>query len=816
MLKNYLVISLRLLKKNKAFSLINILGLSTGIACCVLITLYIQDEMNYEKGFSEREKVFRVNTTFIKDGNVDTGPRTSPSIAFGLAEAVSGIETATRVFRIPGVDQHIVRYKDKTFFEDNAMLVDSTFLQIFDYKLVHGDAATVLNSPSSLMISQKLSTKIFGDENPVDESLIVNSGTSADTFRITGVVATPKFPSHLDADLYMSMNSNGWGQWVLSQTTWTNNNMCIAFLKLTHPENASAIEGKFPALMEQHGGAELKQSGRQKILKLQPLDKIRLYSADWNLKSENGSGITYLYIIGSIGFVILLLACINFMNLTTAKSAQRAGEVGIRKSMGAYRGNLIRQFLGEAGVIVFFSMLIAFSLVVLALPVFNTMMEKSLALTSDNLPFILTATVVICVVTAVLAGSYPAFFLSSLRPTQVLKGKTLSGDGSQWLRKSLVVVQFVITITLLSGIVIIQQQLEYIRTKSLGFNSDQVIMVPLRTQQAAAEYASLKEAFSQIPGVTNVSATTSIPSTPLFRDWNIFKHGSSNDMSLRHEIVSVDEDYFKVLDIPILQGRDFLVGQDNLAEDTVNFPKVIVNEASLRALDISAKDAIGTTLHFQPGDEVYSYNVIGVIRDFHQFSLHRDISPMMFILPSSRDNFPYLAATVNLASFKTVFEKMKQQWNARINDTPFESVFLNENIKTMYAEESRTSMLLTLSTSIALIISCLGLYGLSVYVAERKTKEIGIRKVVGASIRSILVMLSREYVKLVAISFLISIPIGYYLMEKWLENFAYKISPGVSVFLVSGIVSFLVAWLTISFESFRAATKNPVDTLRNS
>jgi putative ABC transport system permease protein len=484
--------------------------------------------------------------------------------------------------------------------------------------------------------------------------------------------------------------------------------------------------------------------------------------------------------------------------------------------MGAYRGNLIRQFLGEAGVIVFFSMLIAFSLVVLALPVFNTMMEKSLALTSDNLPFILTATVVICVVTAVLAGSYPAFFLSSLRPTQVLKGKTLSGDGSQWLRKSLVVVQFVITITLLSGIVIIQQQLEYIRTKSLGFNSDQVIMVPLRTQQAAAEYASLKEAFSQIPGVTNVSATTSIPSTPLFRDWNIFKHGSSNDMSLRHEIVSVDEDYFKVLDIPILQGRDFLVGQDNLAEDTVNFPKVIVNEASLRALDISAKDAIGTTLHFQPGDEVYSYNVIGVIRDFHQFSLHRDISPMMFILPSSRDNFPYLAATVNLASFKTVSEKMKQQWNARINDTPFESVFLNENIKTMYAEESRTSMLLTLSTSIALIISCLGLYGLSVYVAERKTKEIGIRKVVGASIRSILVMLSREYVKLVAISFLISIPIGYYLMEKWLENFAYKISPGVSVFLVSGIVSFLVAWLTISFESFRAATKNPVDTLRNS
>jgi putative ABC transport system permease protein len=813
MLRNYIVIALRLLVKNKVFSLINILGLSTGIACCILITLFIQDEFNYEKGFPERHKVFRINSAFVKDGGTERSPYTSPAIGFGLQHALPGVEHATRVVKFLGVDQHIVRYKDKTFFEKRAYLVDSTFLDVFPFKLNEGNAATALDAPSSALISEELSGRIFGKESPLDELLIINSGQSIDTFRITGVVATPKYPSHIDADLYLSMNSNGLGSWILQQTTWANNNFVGGYLKLQDRQDYKTLEAKFAEQLDIHAGEELKASGRQKVLSLQPLDDIRLYS-NFTRPDDQSSSITYVYMIGTIGIFILLLACINFMNLTTAKSAQRASEVGVRKSMGAYRGNLVRQFLGESMVIVVFALLVSFLMVMLVLPTFNSVMQKELSLNVNNLPFIIIAATLICLFTGVLAGSYPAFFLSSLRPTQVLKGKSLIGDRSQWLRKGLVVFQFVITITLISSIVIIQKQLRFIQSKSLGYDTEQVIMVPLRTPTALQSYSTLKSEFERIGGVKLVSGASSIPSTPLFSDWPLYKQGSSNDNSMQHENVWVDVDYFDALNIPFVAGRDFLDNQDNLPGDTINPWKIIVNEASLKALGIPLNDAVGASVFFEPGPGVrYEYHIVGVVKDFHQFSLHRQITPMTLILPPQR-NFQYIAVQVRLDEYQSIHEKMKIVWDERINDIPFESIFLNESIKTLYTEEARMSTMLTISTVIALIISCLGLYGLSIYVAERKTKEIGIRKVVGASVQSIVGMLSKEYIILIIISFVIAIPLGYYMMDKWLEGFAYKIDPGINVFLISGGLAFSIAWLTISFESFRAARRNPVDTLR--
>jgi putative ABC transport system permease protein len=815
MLKNYIVIALRLLVKNKLFSLINIVGLSTGIACCILITLYIQDELTYEKGFSEYEKVFRVNTEFTRDGKAELGPNASPAIAPGVAQALPEIETYTRVMPPLNTEVNIVLYKDKSFFEKKAVLVDSTFFDVFPYRLSEGDRNTALDGPSSAVISESLSKKIFGDESALDETLIINSGTTADTFRITGVIAKPEVPSHVDNDIYMTMNSRGWGRWVLSQTTWANNNIVGTYLKLKDPSSWKTVEGKLPALVDMHAGEELKQSGRNKRLLLQPLDKIRLYSnMSGSYEGTSSSSITYIYIIGTIGIFILLLACINFMNLTTAKSAQRAGEVGIRKSMGAYKSNLIRQFLGESFIIVLFSLALSFGMVALALPSFNSIMQKYLTFDSGNLPFIVGATLVIAITTGLLAGSYPAFFLSSLKPTQVLKGKSLSTDGSQWLRKGLVVFQFVITITLISSIVIIQQQLNFIQSKSLGFNTDEVVMIPMRTAQATAQYTTLKTAFESIGGVKEVSATSSIPSTPLFRDWGVYKKGWTNEQSLKHDIVTVDIDYFKTMKIDVIAGRDFIVGQDNVPGDTVNTTKIILNEASLKAFDIPLSEAVGATIYFNPGSEPYEFTVIGVVKDFHQFSLHREIGPMLFIFAGNRNYFPYMAASINMKDYQTITTQMKKLWDERINNAPFENIFLNDNVKQLYSAEQRTSTMLTISTSIALLISCLGLYGLSVYVAERKTKEIGIRKVVGASVESIVGMLSKEYIKLIIISFVISVPLGYYFMDKWLEGFAYKISPGILVFVISGAVSFMIAWLTISFESFRAANKNPVETFR--
>jgi putative ABC transport system permease protein len=816
MLRNYFVIALRLLVKNKVFSLINILGLSTGIACCILITLYIQDEFNYEKGFSERHKVFRINTAFVKPDITEHSPYTSPAIAFGLQLALPGIEQATRVVKFLGVDQHIVRFKDKTFFEKRAYLVDSTFLDVFPYKLKEGNAATALDAPSTVLVSEELSERIFGKESPLDEFVIINSGQSVDTFRITGVVARFNYPSHIDADLYLSMNSNGVGSWVLGETTWANNNFVGSYLKLQEPLDYKTLEAKFAQQLEMHAGAELKASGRRKELSLQPLDDIRLYSnSSANSAGDKGGSITYVYIIGTIGIFILLLACINFMNLTTARSAQRASEVGIRKSMGASIGNLMRQFLGESMVIVLFALVVSFIIVILALPVFNSVMQKQLALSGNNLLFICITTILICLFTGVVAGSYPAFFLSSLRPTQVLKGKALTGGGSQWLRKGLVVFQFVITITLISSIVIIQQQLHFIQSKSLGYDTEQVIMVPLRTPSALQAYSTLKTEFQRIGGVKFVSGTSNLPSTPLFSDWGIYKQGSSNDHSLQHENVWVDADYFEAMNMPLMAGRDFLTDQDNLPDDTKPW-KIIVNEASLNGLGIPLDEAVGASVFFEPGPGVrYEYNIIGVVKDFHQFSLHRQITPMTLILPPNRNSFKFMALSVKAEQYQSIYDKMKKSWDERINDIPFECIFLDENVKKQYSEEARISTMLSISTIIALIISCLGLYGLSIYVAERKTKEIGIRKVVGASVQSIVGMLSKEYVRLIIISLVIAIPVGYYMMQKWLQSFAYRIDPGLTVFLIAGGLALSIAWLTISFESFRAARRNPVDTLRS-
>jgi putative ABC transport system permease protein len=813
MLKNYFLIALRVVRKNKIFSLINVLGLSTGIACCILITLYIQDELSFEKGFQDYEKVFRINTTFITDGNAETSPYTSPPIAPGLADVLAEVESYTRVMAPLNTEINIVTHKDRSFFEKRAFLVDSTFLDVFPYKLTEGDAATALNAPSSTLISEDLAKRIFGNASALDELLVINSGTATDTFRVTGVVAKSELPSHLDADVFMSMNSNGWGRWVLDETSWADNNVVGGYLKLRDPLAWRSVEGKIPPVIDAHAGAALRQFGRKKILTLQPLDEIRLHSTMKN-QEDAGNSILYVYMIATIGIMILVLACINFMNLTTAKSAQRASEVGIRKSMGAQRTNLVGQFLGESVVIVVIALVVAALMVALALPTFNSIMEKSLSFSSRNLPFIIGSGIAIAAATALLAGSYPAFVLSGMKPTQVMKGKG-GPAGSQLLRKGLIVFQFMITITLISGIIIIRQQLSFIQSKGLGFDANALVMIPMRTAQASAQYSELKNMYMNIDGVEMVSATTSVPSTPLSIDWLVFKEGWTAERATAHDILRVDADYFNVMEIPLIAGRDFIIGQDNVPGDTVSRAKVIVNESSLRALDIPLSDAIGATVYFQPEQERIPFTVIGVVKDFHQFSLHREIRPMMFILSGTRRFFPYIAASINMAKWPEVSAKMKDIWETWIHTAPFESIFVNENLRHQYAAERRTSTMLAICTVIALIISCLGLYGLSVYIAERRTKEIGIRKVVGATIPGIVGMLSKDYVKLLAISFVLSVPLGFYFSEKWLEAFAYRITPGAGIFVLSGLIAFTIAWLTISFESVKAARRNPVDTLRS-
>jgi putative ABC transport system permease protein len=815
MLSNYIKVAIRHLLKNKTFSVINILGLSVGVACCIMLALYIQDEMSFEKHFAGHDRIYRITTTFIREGNAESFPRTSPPIAMDLADVLPEISLATRMVAPPEVEQHLIKFHDKLFYERQGVLVDSTFFEVFPYEFEEGDPSTVLDKPSSVVISDILKRKIFGDADPIDQLLIINSGRSMDTFRVSGVLKTTNKPTHTQADFYMCMNSKGWGRYIERETTWAWNNFVSSYIKLSPGTSPAAVEQKMGELLDQHAGVDLKGAGLQKSLHLQPLDDIRLYSDFRNSFSESTAGnIVYVYILSSIGIFILLIACINFMNLTTAKAAQRSGEVGIRKSMGAYRSNLIRQFLGESFTIVFASLILALVLIVITLPTINEVTQKNLSIKSTNVVFVMGAILVIGAVTGLLAGSYPAFFLSSFEPSKVLKNKNLTGDGSTWLRKGLVVFQFIIAITLISSIFIIRDQLSFIRNKSLGFRDEGTIMIPLRSKEVTQKFVTMRDEFKRIPGVREVSATSSLPSTPLFQDFALYAEGSTLDKGTLHRAVHADEHYFDVLDIPLLAGRDFIAETDTFS---YTFPnnKIMVNEESLKVFGIALDKAIGARLYTEWEGKLRTHEIIAVVKDFHQFSLHQPIVPMLFYLPAKRVDYTFMVASLDGGNNQATLSSLKDSWNRILPGIPFESQYLSESVKKQYESDDRISLMLTWSTILAIIISCMGLYGLSIYMAERRIKEIGIRKVLGASVTGIVRMLSRDFIILVMIAFIIAVPLAYYGMNRWLEGFAYKIEPGLLVFVLAGGASFLIAFMTVGFESIKAAIGNPIKALRS-
>lgn len=816
MLSNYIKVAFRQLLKNKTFSLINIFGLSVGVACCVLLTMFIQDEFAYEKHFKDHERVYRIYTIkFTDDKGQQEFPRVSPPIATDLKELLPEIENASRLVMPPDVTQHLVRYKDKQFFESNGQLVDSTFFDIFNYEFIEGDPQTVLDGPATVVLTEEFYKKIFGDQNGIDELVIINSGQALDTFRVTGVLKTTTNKSHADASFFMSMNSEGWGQFVQDETTWAWNNFVSGYLKLKPGVSVATVEEKMNKLLQERAGEELKNTGIQKELRLQPIDDIRLYSDFSNSFGDIGNGnIKYIYILGSIGVFILLIACINFMNLTTAKAAQRSSEVGIRKSMGAYRSHLVRQFLGESFTIVAIALILAMLLIYFALPVVNEMTRKELTLNGTNLVTIAGALIAVGIVTGLVAGSYPAFFLSAFEPARVLKGKGASKDGSSLLRNGLVVFQFVITITLLSSIFIIQEQLNFVRNKSLGFNDEGAIMIPLRTRESFKAFKTLESEFSRIPGVKKVSGASSLPSTPLFQDWTMYAEGSTSDKGTINRVVNVGEGYFETMGIELISGRDVVYPTDTFSYRN-NYNKIIANESTLRAYGLTPENAIGQKLYADWEAGKRTHEIIGVIKDYHHRSLHLPIVPTIYILPNDESGYQYLVASTEGSDYNTITAQMKEIWDKAIIATPFESQPLSASLEKQYEEDARVNTMLSVSTALAIIISCMGLYGLSIFVAERKIKEIGIRKVLGASIPGIVGMLSKDFIKLVAVSFIIAVPIGWYVMEEWLKSFEYKIEVGFGVFAIAGIVSFLIAWITIGFESVKAALGNPVRALRS-
>lgn len=807
MLQNYLKIALRNLQRNKVYSFINIFGLALGVACCLLLTLYIQDELSYDKHHKDLDNIYRIVTQFESDRGVDKQGSCSPPIAPTLMEEVSEVESATRVLNPPGVSENLIKYENKIFYEPNGLIADSTLFEVLTYEFTEGNPAKALTDANTVVISESLSTKLFGNESALDKSILISQGGPEINFKITGVFKENS-KSHLKANFFVSMLSSGWAEYMRSDATaneWAGQNFVPSYVRLVNGHDKKDVERKMNDLLMKYGAKGMKAMGMKKTLALQPVKDIYL-------KSDFGRSprVNYIYVIASIAFFILLIACINFMNLSTAKATKRAAEIGIRKVMGAFRSSLISQLLGEALVIVIIAILLSIVILQVSLPFFNQVTGKSISFDSENIQYFLLALVGITIVTGLVAGSYPAFYLSSFQPAQVLKGKFNLSSASGWLRQGLVVFQFMIAITLVCGMIVISEQLKFMQEKDLGFDAHAKIILPLRTQSAQKQFQSLKKELMNNSSITQAAGTKYIPGSPILNDMMYYKEGGDMDNSVSHRRNTVDAGYMKLMDIKLIAGRHF---SEDVSTESEN--NIIVNRTSATKFGFEPEQMIGQTLSFDWQGTRYTFKVVGVMEDYHQTSLKDAINPTIFEIATEKSQFPFLIASVNTTGFTETTKLIEKTWKGLVNDTPFEYYFLDESIQKQYNEDKRVSQVITAFTFIAMIICSLGLYGLSTYMAERRFKEIGVRKVMGASIGQIVSMMSKEFIRLVLIALFISVPLSWYAMNQWLTGFAYHIPISFTIFIYAGTTAILIALITVSFESIKAASANPVNSLRS-
>jgi len=807
MIRSYIILAWRNILRSKAYSFINIAGLSLGVTCCLLLALYIQDEMSYDKHHDRVNDLYILTTHFDNDfgfGFNDIAT-VGPPITQTFRQEIPDIESAARIVF---AGQSLFNKEGELFYDNDGAVADSSVFSVLTYTFLEGSPKHALRDANAVVITDKLALKLFGTQPALNKLVSISQdGYAAVSFKVTGVVKDqPKSYHHIS--FFTSITSEGMGKDLVGDylmKEWAGENFFHAVVKLTPNHNIAAIEEKMDAVMKKYGSEDLKAAGMSKSIHLYPLKDVYL-------KNDMGHSprINYLYVIASIATFILLIACINFMNLSTARASKRAAEIGIRKVLGAYRSTLIRHILAEAMVIVLFSILVSVVLTQIALPTFNYLTNKTIGFNSGNTLYFVAALAALTVVTGVIAGSYPAFYLSSFEPAQVLKGKFSMSNSSGLLRRSLVVFQFIIAITLVSGMIIITRQLNYMQNKNLGFDSQAKIVIPMRTEDAQKQYEVMRSQIAKYPATKAVSAARFMPGSRIRNDMMFYTEGGSMENAVTQFRNRVDQGYIELLDIKMLAGRTFT---DNRKAESAD--KVIINKTSAKRLGFEPAQAVGQHLYFDWNGEHATFEVIGVMDDYHQTSVKDEIKATMFQIPAEANDYDNMIVSLETTDFESAIATFQKIWKTQVNNTPFEYSFLDEDIKKQYDDDKRTSNIITGFTFMAVLISCLGLYGLSTYMAERRFKEIGVRKVMGASVGQIVGLMSSEFIKLVIIAVIISVPLSWYGMNYWLNEFAYRIPIDALVFVYAGGAALLIAIVTISFESLRAASGNPLNALRN-
>lgn len=807
MIKNYLKTAWRNIWKNKAFSFINILGLTAGTVCCLYIILYVKDQHGYDTYHPDAGSIYRVRTVIEGKGG-DKGfnsATASPPIAMAMKEDFPEVAVATRIVHMPDANGNLlsVTGSDQTFYEPNGYVVDSTFFQVFDYKFTEGRAFHALDEPYTVVLSSAVARKLFGNAPALDQSITIAGRDESHAFKVTGVFDETYGKSHLKPHFIMTMNSGGIGEFVRSVNQWAGQNFVYTYVKLNPHADAVALQAKLPSFLQKHGANDLRALGMTKHLYLQRVTDIHLYSKGIANQIAKVSDGRFLYLLLTIAFFIQLIACINFINLTTARSMRRAREIGVRKVVGAVKSSLVAQFLGESVLISFIAVLLAVPILLFLLPVLNGFTESPITAGAFNSISIIGLIAGLGLVTGLLAGIYPALYLSGFKPVSVLKGAFTFRASSVVLRKGLVVFQFVIAIVLIISVIVISTQIDYMQTKDLGFDRQQKLIIPLQTEQAQQQYAVLRNEIMSRKDVGGLAGCRFYPSRFVVNDFRLYTAGHDMNSAKPVKINRADENFFGLMNIQLIDGRNLSPA------DTIN--QVIANESLLAALDIKKEKAIGSSLFAEYDGRRQEFIIIGVIRDYNFNSLKEDVRPLVTFY----SNHPaYMVVEAKTTDYASLLSGIGTIWKKLVPATPFEYSFLDQDIEKQYQEEKTLQKISNSFTILAILISCLGLFGLAMFTAQQRIREIGVRKVLGASAAGITSMLSKDFLKLVFVSVIIASPIAWWLMHKWLEDFAYKIAISWWIFVVAGITALLVALLTVSFQAIKAALANPVKSLR--
>ncbi len=805
MIKNFFKIALRNIWKRKLFSFINIFGLTIGITCFFLIIVNVRDEFSYDNFHEDKDLIYRVALERIYPDNVVFYAIIPYSLGEAMENDMPEVEDMTRL--LGGGGGAIFQYEDQTYQEENFLFVEPNFFDFFSIPLIKGDPKTVFATQNSILVTREMALKYFGDDDPIGKKLTTPQGE----FLVSGVVENVPKNSHMEFNFLVPMAVTG----IQNQPNYVSFS-AYTYVKLRNGVLPGDIETKMPALVAQYAAGQIQAqtgisyqdytaAGNGYNYFMQPIQDIHLHSSLTNEIKPNGN-ITYVYVQIAIAFFLIIIACINFMNLATAQSTSRAREVGIRKIVGSTRGSLIRQFLFESIVMSFISLVLAVVLIQLILPMFNQLTRKQLDLQNLLDPFNIVLFLVIGIFVGIFAGSYPAFVLSAFQPITVLKGKFTSSRKGTWLRNGLVVFQFALSMILISMTILVFNQMNFIQNKDLGFNKDNMVVVEnVFSLQARSE--SFKQELKAIPGVTFVSGSNTQVQGGFYAG-DFFRSDRDSEVKTTRGMV-IDQDFIETMGLEILEGRGF-------SKEFNDDRNILVNESTIR--EFGWIDPVGMIVRrMGPPDNPATgeYTIIGVVKDFHYESLHLDIDSFMFFsYPNEQPVYGNMNIKIRSQNVGDTLAAIEDKWKQFIPEQPFSYFFLDDRLNELYNNEKTSGQIFNVFSILTIFIACVGLFGLSAYMATQRTKEIGIRKVLGSTSSKIVVLLSKDFSKLVLFAFIPAVLISIFVMKSWLKSFVYRTNISPWIFILAGLAAFVVAQITVSFQAFKAANAHPADAIR--